>query len=281
MSQLIRNLTLLIVATMSGATLAQDADADKVKRGSQTAKNGFRNEADIRAKFNNWKTDADAREWLTAMNYQPDQVRTVIATQPHGQKADVEVAINVGTEQRVERISIKLVSSSNGFNQIDKRWLAKYAEMWDMPASVVQPLKLFVGETPPRPGSRHQERMYLNELPLSSQQAVLDFFAKNKSQIVSDLLIGDGPHAANWFMVTLKGPEGSRWLIRNAGDAIRCFSHGDVVLTRAGNLKIGRIGMQRKGGDNGRETARMLQFKINPVQLFDELPESESQTLGE
>lgn len=27
--------------------------------------------------------------------------------------------------------------------------------------------------------------------------------------------------------------------------------------------------MQRKGGDNGRETANMLQFKINPTKLFD------------
>jgi hypothetical protein len=27
--------------------------------------------------------------------------------------------------------------------------------------------------------------------------------------------------------------------------------------------------MQRKGGDNGRDTAKMLQFKINPVELFD------------
>jgi hypothetical protein len=27
--------------------------------------------------------------------------------------------------------------------------------------------------------------------------------------------------------------------------------------------------MQRKGGDGGRETAKMLQFKINPAELFD------------
>ena len=27
--------------------------------------------------------------------------------------------------------------------------------------------------------------------------------------------------------------------------------------------------MQRKGGDNGRDAANMLQFKINPVQLFE------------
>lgn len=27
--------------------------------------------------------------------------------------------------------------------------------------------------------------------------------------------------------------------------------------------------MQRKGGDGGRESAKMLQFKINPAELFD------------
>ena len=27
--------------------------------------------------------------------------------------------------------------------------------------------------------------------------------------------------------------------------------------------------MQRKGGDGGRETANMLQFKIDPTRLFD------------
>ena len=40
---------------------------------------------------------------------------------------------------------------------------------------------------------------------------------------------------------------------------------GPVEITRQGNLKIGRITMQRKGGDGGRETAKMLQFKINPL----------------
>jgi hypothetical protein len=27
--------------------------------------------------------------------------------------------------------------------------------------------------------------------------------------------------------------------------------------------------MQRKGGDNGRQSANMLQFKLNPVEIFD------------
>jgi len=36
-----------------------------------------------------------------------------------------------------------------------------------------------------------------------------------------------------------------------------------------GNFRIGRITKQRKGGDGGRPTANMLQFKINPAELFD------------
>ena len=42
-----------------------------------------------------------------------------------------------------------------------------------------------------------------------------------------------------------------------------------ILATKgAGNLKIGRVTMQRKGGDGGRETAKMLQFKINPALLI-------------
>ena len=56
---------------------------------------------------------------------------------------------------------------------------------------------------------------------------------------------------------------------RSSAETIKFYSDGPVELTRSGNLKIGRITMQRKGGDNGRDTAKMLQFKINPVQVFD------------
>ncbi|APZ94755.1 hypothetical protein [Fuerstiella marisgermanici] len=240
-----------------------------VERGSKTAKDGFKNEDDIRDRFNNWKQDDNAKAWLKAMNYRIADIENVNAVKPHGYKADVEVTVKTAKAIQVERISIKLVSSANGFNQIDKRWLATYAKMWKMPPVVVKGLKYFVGETPPYKASRRDERMYLNELPEETQKAVLKFFASHKKQIVSDLLEGDGEHRANWFMVTFKGSDKPQWLIKPTADAVRFFSEGDVVMTRAGNLKIGRIGVQRKGGDNGRETAKMLQFKINPVQLFD------------
>ncbi|MGL4367547.1 MAG: hypothetical protein ACRCTQ_04630 [Brevinemataceae bacterium] len=35
------------------------------------------------------------------------------------------------------------------------------------------------------------------------------------------------------------------------------------------NIKVGRIGIQKKGRDGGRPTANMLQFKINPMDLFN------------
>lgn len=262
-------LVLLFLLPFNSVATAQEADAAKVAQGSRTAKGGFQNEDEIRDKFNNWKTDADAHAWLEAMNHQVAEINSVSASKPHGEKADVEVTVKSKPGERVERISIKLVSSANGFNQIDKRWLKTYATMWKMPPDVVEALKLFVGETPPPESSRDKRRMYLDELDEKAQQAVLGFFKKNKDEIVSDLLAGDGIHAANWMMVTYKGTDKPKWIIRSSADAIKFYCEGPVELTKAGNLKIGRITAQRKGGDNGRETAKMLQFKINPVQLFD------------
>jgi hypothetical protein len=261
-------LILLFVAIAAASASAQAPQNAKVELGSQTAKNGFKNETEIAMKFNEWKTDKDAQVWLGAMKYRLADIESVAATKPHGEKADVEVRIKTKAGESREGISIKLVSSPNGFNQIDKRWLSHYAKMWKMPANVEAALKYFVGETPPIKQGRDVKRMYLNELDAESQKAIVDFFTANKAAIVSDLFEGDGAHAAGWVMVALKSTENTKWALRTSADTIRFFSEGPVVITRAGNLKIGRITMQRKGGDGGRETAKMLQFKINPALLL-------------
>lgn len=262
-------LTFSLLQVFCDVIPAQEADTAKVELGSKTARNGFRNEDEIRDKFNSWNADEDAQAWLAAMDYRFADIKSVTATKPHGEKADVEVSVRTKSGERVERISIKLVSSPNGFNQIDKRWVATYSQMWKMPPDVFEALKLFVGETPPHESSRDRERMFLDEFDETTQTAIIDFFTANKDEIVSDLFAGDGVHAADWMMVTFKTTEKPKWLIRSSADAIRFFGDGDVKITKAGNLKIGRITMQRKGGDNGRDSANMLQFKINPVQLFE------------
>lgn len=251
------------------AALAQQTAAAKIEKGSQTAKNGFRNEDEIRDKFNNWRSDEDARVWLAAMNYKLSDIESVTAAKPHGEKADVEVRVKTRTGERREGISIKLVSSPNGFNQIDKRWLSHYVRMWKMPSDVENALKLYLGEVPPTKPSRDAKRMYLNELEPAQAAAVVEFFSRNKDEIISDLFAGDGVHAAGWVMVAWKAADKPQWTIRSVSDTIKYFSEGKVELTRAGNLKIGRVTMQRKGGDGGRETAKMLQFKINPALLFE------------
>ena len=270
---------LLVLVIVASPAVAQDvgseagSDKNKVELGSRTAKAGFANEDAIRDKFNNWKSDSDSRAWLEAMQHVIADVSSVEAQTLDGKKADVQVVVHSTTGIQTEQISIKLVSSPIGFNQIDKRWLATYAEMWSMPQDVVQPLNLFVGETAPLASSRDSRRMFLDELDRDAQQAVVDFFTANKTRIVTDLFAGEGEHAAEWIMVTHKPTDDEtdkpKWIIRSIEEAISFYSEGPVELTKAGNLKIGRITMQRKGGDNGRETASMLQFKMNPTLLFD------------
>jgi len=281
---------------------SQKSRDEEVRLGSQTAKGGFQNEDEIRDKFNDWKTDLDARKWLEAMNYRLNEIEQVKAAKPHGQKADVEVRVKTQSGERVDGISIKLVSNPQGFNQIDKRWLKTYVKIWDMPDEVHSALKLFVGEVAPTKPGRNARRMFLNELSESEQQAVVRFFSSHCEQIVSDLFAGDGEHAAGWIMVTLKSTDSAtsadkflmphklntdkeksdvppatatqatgkpQWILCSTADAVAFFGTGEVQITPAGSLKIGRITMQRKGGDNGRESAKMLQFKINPTELFE------------
>ena len=64
---------------------------DLVALGSQTAKNGFKNEQDICDKFENWKEDSEAQKWLKIMNYDLDEIEYVKAVVLHGYKADVNV----------------------------------------------------------------------------------------------------------------------------------------------------------------------------------------------
>lgn len=262
-------LTLLLILSAALPCLAQGGTAAKVRLGSETAKGGFRNETEIAAKFSAWRTDEDAKTWLAFMGYKLVDIESVTATKPHGEKADVEVNIKTAKGSYTEGISIKLVGNVHGFNQIDKRWVSRYAEIWKMPEDVEAALKLFVGETKPEKTGRAADRVFIDELDAGLQTKVVNFISDRREQIVSDLFEGDGAHRAKWIMVALKTSDKPRWILRSTDYAKEFFGKGKVAITSRGNLKIGKITVQRKGGDGGRKTARMLQFKINPALLFD------------
>lgn len=60
----------------------------------------------------------------------------------------------------------------------------------------------------------------------------------------------------------------ARWVLVNINQALQHYASIDVKISPRGSLYIGNVTMQRKGGDGGRDTANMLQFKLDPTQLF-------------
>ena len=239
--------------------------------GSQTAKNGFNNEKGIAQKFNNWKNDKEAKSWLRIMEYNLDEIEYVKAIVIHNFKADIQVQITIKLKDIIdaENIQVKLVSSLKGFNQIDKRWIDKYVEMWEIPNNITILLKQYTGELLPKINSpKDARRTFADEFTSKEQQILLKWIAGNKSLIVSDILKGRGRFSAEWMLVAQKVENSARWILKPMNYCLNFFGNGEVEITKRGNFKIGKITMQRKGGDAGRETAKMLQFKINPAELF-------------
>lgn len=243
--------------------------------GSQTAKSGFKNEHFVVHQFNNWQNSALGRGWLQAMGYNLDDIESVQGYKITGSyKSDVQVQINLVIKLKsitdIQNIQVKLVSNPRGFNQIDKRWVDKYQALWDMPDDIVTILKQFTGELPPTiPNPRDLRRTFADELSADEQKALLQFLTDNKTLIVSDILRGRGSFCAEWMLVILitKGND-VQWVLKPMNFVLNYFGNGAVKITARGSIKIGRITLQRKGGDGGRATANMLQFKINPSELF-------------
>ena len=142
--------------------------------------------------------------------------------------------------------------------------------MWDIPEDISDILKLFTGEVKPaRTGLKDNRRMLFSEMDQEDQAKIVNFFTKNKILIVSDVLKGRGKFSAGWMLVALIVNGESKWILKSINQAMNVFGDGPVRIGNRGSLRIGQIGMQRKGGNNGKSSANMLQFKINPVLLFD------------
>lgn len=245
---------------------------DLVKVGSETAKNGFQNERDICEKFENWQQDEDAQQWLLIMGYNLNEIEYVKAVVLHGFKADINVQIQVKLKTAIdaENIQIKLVSTPKGFNQIDKRWLSHYQEMWNIPKDVYELLQYYTGEKLPyRENTRDSRRMFMDEFTEEEQKKIVNWFTENSTLILSDIIRGRGQFCAEWILVAqILQNSKPRWKLVNINVALQHYS-GDVVITKRGSLYIGKVTVQRKGGDGGRPTANMLQFKVDPITLFN------------
>lgn len=159
---------------------------------SLTAKWGFQNEQNVIDIFNDWKNNKLAQEWLCKMWYKIDEIEKVVAVKIQGSyKADIQIQVSITLKWifDVQNISIKLVSNTSGFNQIDKRWIDTYKELWNMEEEVVDLLKYFTWEKLPKiPNPKNPRRMFMFEFTEKEQGKILNFLESNKILILSDIL---------------------------------------------------------------------------------------------
>lgn len=268
--------------------------------GSATAKGGFANEKAVCHKFNNWKSDNEAQLWLKIMGYNLKQIDFVEAIHiPTRMKrtdlqrlnlketfeqlmkfkkadAQLRIAITIGKIIKTENLSLKKANSDADYNQIDKRWVDAYQEMWGFSEDIALGLKLFTGEINPASylgivrskTLRDERRIFLDELHKELREGIVDFLSKNKILVVSDILKGRGGLSANWMLVTRydKGKDATTWILKDINEAMNFFGFGEVEISPRGSLHIGRITMQRKGGT---PDPTKLQFKVKPCELFE------------
>lgn len=269
--------------------------------GSLTAKEGFRNEKEIAKKFNNWKEDKTAQTWLKIMGYDiallesveaihiPLRIKKSDALLYHlhleeeytemlkHKKADIQICliIKLGNITKVENISIKKANINADYNQVDKRTVDSYQEMWGFSDDISIYLKLFTGEFKAKDFPNiintkdciiPEKRVYLTEFRRDIQEKIKEFFETNKLLIISDILRGRGALSADWILVTKNDEDNVEWILVDINVAMNHFAYGNVIISQHGSLYIGKITMQRKGGT---PDPTKLQFKIHPCSLFE------------
>lgn len=275
---------------------------DRIKLGSETAKGGFENERDIIEKFNNWEKDETAQTWLKKMGYDPQKIKllTALSIPVRIKKADLEkynisseedfyslikykkadaqvkLVIKIDEIMYIENISIKKANSNADYNQIDKRPVLTYQEMWGFDDEIAKWLKLFSGEIRPSDSPElssdeireADKRLYFPEMPEYISKKIISFFEENKILIVSDILKGRGALSANWILVTKKEifDNQLQWALCDINTAMNFWGQGVVKISPRGSLTIGKITLQRKGGT---PDPTSLQFKFHPCDIFN------------
>jgi hypothetical protein len=268
--------------------------------GSTTAKGGFANEKTICSKFNNWRKDNEAQIWLKIMGYNLKEIDSVEAVQiPTRMKrkdveqlglkecfedlmkfkktdAQIKIIIIIGKIVKIENLSLKKANSDADYNQVDKRWVDTYKEIWKFDDDVAFGLKLFTGEIKPsshpeiinKMTLRDKRRLFLDELPESLRNKILKFFTENRILVVTDIIKGRGGLSANWMLVTRYNIDNdtTTWILKDINIVMNFLGSGSVKMSPRGSLYIGRITMQRKGGT---PDPTKLQFKIKPCELFE------------
>jgi len=200
-----------------------------------------------------------------------------------GKKADVKISC----DDTLILISVKEFDIRADYNHIERNFVDIYAQRWNMPSDVYETLKLYVGEVDQNgkpisienlereaeqlntsPGRlSKQRRKLLNQMDEQKIKALKKFFEENKRKILEDAFLGKEDIK---FFIIAKKEEKVCYYILPAEKVLSVYESGGIEITRRGNLKVGEVTLQRKGGDHRTahgwrdRSASQLQFKIRP-----------------
>lgn len=231
--------------------------------GSKTAKNGFNNEIRVTRLLN--INGNPLREWI--MKKDEDFKNKLTASKNKGTtKKDVLLS----NDLLEKGIQAKLVSNNkSGFNQVDRGWVDRFINGLqkmgvETPSKIIHLLKLFDGEEKNALGVKS---MKINKMSELDQKYLLSWFTEHKQTIVDFVLTGNDKQLT-YVIISVKDGANIKDYPFTIKEYVKFYGNGDVEITKRGCLQIGKIKLQRKGGDGGRETANQLQFKINPLSII-------------
>lgn len=235
----------------------------KESTGSITAKNGFNNEIRVARLLN--INGTPLREWI--MKRDEDFKNKLIASKNKGTtKKDVLLS----NDLLEKGIQAKLVSNNkSGFNQVYRGWVDRFINGLqkmgvETPSKVIHLLKLFDGEEKNTLGAKSVK---INKMSEPDQKCLLSWFTEYKQAIVEFVLTGNDKQLT-YVIISVKNETNIEDYPFTIKEYVEFYGKGNVEITEKGCLQIGRIKLQRKGGDGGRETANQLQFKINPLNII-------------
>ena len=236
---------------------------------SEGAKGGFENERELIASFNSF--EPVIFPIIDALGHNLKDIGRLEASKaPPRIKPDIllKVYSKQGHLIAEEALSAKLQSSSRGFNQIDRGDIEnRYRRLWpQMSDDAATGLKLFTGILPPVGVTRNRKRMFMDEIDQHLRSAVLDFFTNNLREVATDVLAGRGSERAKSLLVS--DSSSNTLSVVPMEKVIDAAIQGGVGLTPKFSLRLGQLTAQRKGGDGGAESAKNLQFKVNPADLL-------------
>lgn len=241
---------------------------------SDAAKRGLKVEQALIEKINNRDPDC---LWIVEECCESTGYGNFKAAKPDNhEKPDLIIYPEIANNTVSQGISLKSYKKGVSFCQANRGKLETFVRDLEIPDDVSETLRLFTI------ADSNGERVMLNKAPLDKQKTLLDFFTKSQKNIVTQVLQGRF-HAslkANWMLFhetiigTWQNNVGNKsfWRLYSMELIINICCSIPPALSKKGNLDLGLgITLQRKGGDNGEETANDLQFKIKPVKIIKAL----------